>query len=170
MSLTTQNAIPSVFPQFPKHLQKSETKRKSPVKRKFVESKTSTFEPSPSKIKKSVNIKHAYFSKATEPIFRSRVVGQNIGINTEKKLDLKIECAVLAQLGPDIFNNVPGHFFEYRLGIESDYPSSLLRIVARKCINLRLKTYGKKFTEMVVHQNQPSTRHQLTNTILFQNQ
>ena len=60
-----KNAIPSVFPQFPKHLQKTESKRKSPVKRKFVESKTSTFEPSPSKIKKSVNTEHAYISKET---------------------------------------------------------------------------------------------------------
>ena len=51
------------FPQFPKHLQKTETKRKSLVKRKFEESKTSTFEPSPSKIKKSVNTEHAYISK-----------------------------------------------------------------------------------------------------------
>ena len=46
-------------------MQKAESKRKSPVKRKFVESKTSTFEPSPSKIKKSVNTEHAYISKET---------------------------------------------------------------------------------------------------------
>ena len=105
--------------------------------------------------------------KATETIFRSRVVGQNMGINTEKNLDLKIECAVFAQLGPDIFNNVPGHFFEHRLEIESDHLSSLLRIVARKYINLRLKTYDRKFTEMMVHQNQPSTRHQLTKNNTF---
>ena len=90
-------------------------------------------------------------SKATKTIFRSRVVGQNMGINTGKNLDLKTECAVFAQLGPDIFNNVLGHFFEHRLGIESDHRSSLFRIVARKYINLRLKTYCKKFTEMVVH-------------------
>ena len=42
---------------------KTESKRKSPVKRKFVDSKTSTFEPSPSKIKKSVNTEHAYIQK-----------------------------------------------------------------------------------------------------------
>ena len=35
------------------------------MKRKFVESKTSTFEQSQSKIKKSVNTKHAYISKET---------------------------------------------------------------------------------------------------------
>ena len=60
-----KNAIPSVFPQFPKHLQKTESKRKSPVKRKFVESKRNTFEPSPSKVKKSVNTEHAYISNET---------------------------------------------------------------------------------------------------------
>ena len=54
-----KNAIASVFPQFPKHLQKTESKRK------FVESKTSTFEPFPSKTKKSVNTEHAYISKET---------------------------------------------------------------------------------------------------------
>ena len=32
--------------------------------------------------------------KATKTTFRSRVNGQNMGINTEKNLDLKIECAV----------------------------------------------------------------------------
>ena len=70
--------------------------------------------------------------KTTKTMLRSRVVGQNMGINTEKNLDLKIGCAVFAELGPDIFNNVLGHFFEHGLGIESDHPSSLLRIVARK--------------------------------------
>ena len=59
-----KNAIPSVFPQFPKHLQKTESKRKSPVKRKFVESKTSTFEPSPSKSKsQSIQNMHIFQKK-----------------------------------------------------------------------------------------------------------
>ena len=35
------------------------------MKRKFVGSKTSTFEPSPSEIKKSVNTEHEYISKET---------------------------------------------------------------------------------------------------------
>ena len=60
-----RNAIPSVFPQFQKHLQKTYSKRKSPVKRKFVDFKTSTFEPSLSKITKSVNTEHAHISKET---------------------------------------------------------------------------------------------------------
>ena len=60
-----ENAIPSVFPQFPKHLRKTESKGKSSVRRKFVESKTSTFEPSLSKMKKSVNTEHAYISNKT---------------------------------------------------------------------------------------------------------
>ena len=35
------------------------------MKRKFVEFKTNTFEPSPTKIKNSVNTEHAYISKET---------------------------------------------------------------------------------------------------------
>ena len=53
------------FHSFQNTCKKLNQKRKSPVKRKFVESKTSTFKPSPSKIKKSVDIEHAYFSKET---------------------------------------------------------------------------------------------------------
>ena len=37
-------------------------------------------------------------------------------------------------------------------------------------LNLRLKTYGKRFTEMVAHKNVPSLRHTLTKTIIFKNQ
>ena len=53
------------FHDFQNICKKPESERKSPVKRKFVESKTSTFEPFPSKIKKSVNTEHAYISKET---------------------------------------------------------------------------------------------------------
>ena len=63
MLSTTQKCNTISFSTVSKHLQKPESKRKSPVKRTFVESKTSTFEPSLSKIKKSVNTEHAYISK-----------------------------------------------------------------------------------------------------------
>ena len=45
-----------------------------------------------------------------------------------------------------------------------------LRLVTEKYVLLRLKTYSKRFTEMVVHKNKPSLRHRLTKTILFKNQ
>ena len=35
---------------------------------------------------------------------------------------------------------------------------------------LKKKHIGKRFTEMVVHRNNPSIRHELTRTILFRNQ
>ena len=62
---TTQKCNTISFSTVSKTLAKTELKRKSPVKRKFVESKTSTFELSPSKINKSVNTDHAYISKET---------------------------------------------------------------------------------------------------------
>ena len=59
---------------------------------------------------------------------------------------------------------------DHTIGEECDHLSSLLRLVTKKYISLRMKTYGKRFTEMVVHRNNPSIRHELTRTILFRNQ
>ena len=61
-----EHAIPSLFLSFPKHLQKSHVKRKSPRKRKFVEQPTHSVEQlthserSPSKITKSIDSDHSY--------------------------------------------------------------------------------------------------------------
>ena len=60
-------------------MQKTESKRKSPVKRKFVESKTSTFEPSPSKIK-SQSIQDMY-------VFQKKHLVQKLR-NSQKRLML----------------------------------------------------------------------------------
>ena len=62
------------------------------------------------------------------------------------------------------------HFFKHALGTESDHLSMLLRLITLKYVSLRLKTYGKRFIEMVTHKNVPSLRHTLTKTILFKNQ
>ena len=72
--------------------------------------------------------------------------------------------------GPDIFNNVDNHFFDHHIGQERDHLTSLLRLVVKRYLNLRLKIYGKKYTEMIAHKNLPSSRHELTKTILFLNQ
>ena len=85
-------------------------------------------------------------------------------------IDLKIESAVVQQLGNGLFNNVNGHYFEHEIGQEMDHLSSLMRAVIQKYVQLQLKTYGKMYTEFVVHQNLPSLRHQLNKTILFRNQ
>ena len=61
-----EHAIPSLFPSFPEHLQKSHVKRKSPRKRKVVKQATPSIEqptysePSPSKIAKSIDSDHSY--------------------------------------------------------------------------------------------------------------
>ena len=107
--------------------------------------------------------------KATEVLFRKRVIEQVKGITTEKNLDLKIQYGVLKHLGPGVFESGRAHFFEHTIGQETDHLSSLLRKVTSSYLSLRLKTYGKKYTEMVVHKNVPSMRHNLTKTILFCN-
>ena len=64
----------------------------------------------------------------------------------------------------------PAHLFAHSLGVECDHLSSLLKLVTQKYLSLRLKTYGKRFSQMVVHKNQPSLRLELTKTILLRNQ
>ena len=108
--------------------------------------------------------------KATEVIFRRQVILSKTGIMTEKNVDLQIQYSVLEQLGPGVFSNSATHFYEHSLGFESDHLSSLLKIVTMEYLRLQLKTYGKKYTDMIVHRNQPSSRHELTKTILFRNQ
>ena len=52
-------AIPSIFPAFPEHLQKSTTKRKSPTKRKQLAAGLKA-QASPSKILKRIEMYHTY--------------------------------------------------------------------------------------------------------------
>ena len=53
---------------------------------------------------------------------------------------------------------------------ESDHLTTLMRVITKKYSSMRLKTYAKKYTEVVAHGNQPSSRHELTKRVLFQNQ
>ena len=110
--------------------------------------------------------------KAAEVLFKNRVLFTDKQISYEKNLELKIQYGVLQQLGPDIFarSSASGHFYDHTIGEECDHLSSLLRFVVKKYVNLRMKTYGKRFKEIVVHKNNPSIRHELTRTILFRNQ
>ena len=52
-------------------------------------------------------------------------------------------------------------FFDHHIGQERDHLTSLLRLVVKRYLNLRLKTYGKKYTEMIAHKNLPSSRHEV---------
>ena len=103
--------------------------------------------------------------KATDILFKRRVLWTKKAINFQKNISLQIEGALLKQLGPTTFSNIEGHFFE-----ESDHLTTLIRVITKKYLSMRLKTYAKKYTEVVAHGNQPSSQHELTMTILFQNQ
>ena len=110
--------------------------------------------------------------KATEVLFKRRVLWTKKAINFQKNISLQIEMALLKQLGPTIFSNIEGHFFDHTLIEESDHLTTLmtLELSQRSYLSMRLKTDAKKYTEVVAHGNQPSSRHELTKTILFQNQ
>ena len=53
--------------------------------------------------------------KATEVIFKKRVVWQDKGMSREKNVDLKIQYAVLEQLGHEIFTDSSAHLFAFIL-------------------------------------------------------
>ena len=78
-----------------------------------------------------------------------------------------MQSAVLARLGIDVFTVSPQHDFDYRIGQETGHFSSLLKRVVSKYIQIRLKTYGKKYAAEIAHGNKVSKRHQLTKLILF---
>ena len=65
--------------------------------------------------------------KATEVIFMRMIIESDKGIVFEKKVDLKLQSAVLKQLVIDIFNASSGHFFDHQIGQESDHLSSLFK-------------------------------------------
>ena len=106
--------------------------------------------------------------KETEVLFKRRVLWTKKAINFQKNISLQIEGALLKQLGPTIFSNIEGHFFDHTLIEESDHLTTLMRVITKKYLSLRLKTYAKKYTEVVAHGNQPSSQHELTKTVLFQ--
>ena len=107
--------------------------------------------------------------KATEVIFKRKVITCKSGITHEKIIDLKRESAVVEQFGHGIFDDTD-HFFEHNIGQERDHLSSLMRMIVKRYLNLRLKTNGKRYTEMIAHKNLPLSRHELTKKIIFLNQ
>ena len=107
--------------------------------------------------------------KAMEIIFGRRVIGQGIGISTDKNLFGRIQSAVLEHYGPCVFNSSTSHFYEHSFGAERDHLSFLVKAVSEKYLHLRMATYAKKFSQMVISKNVPSTRHMMTKQILFQN-
>ena len=59
------------------------------------------------------------------------------------------------------------HFFENHIGQEREHLSSLMRMIVKRYLNLRLKTYGKKYAEMIAHKYLLSSRHELTKERLY---
>ena len=70
--------------------------------------------------------------KAIEMVFKQRVLDEGKGIDYKQKLDLKIQSAVLELLGPQIFKDINGHYFEHSFGVKSAQLSSLLRLTVQK--------------------------------------
>jgi hypothetical protein len=101
-----------------------------------------------------------------ELIFKRKVIRNEKGITSEKHLDVKMQQAVLAQLGINLFKDDGEHYADHRSG-ESDHLTSLLRLIVTKYLAIRLKSYGKNYSEMVVHSNRASTRHLLTKKVIF---
>ena len=127
------------------------------------------------KVKERGGLKHASpavfkIVKAAEREFREHVIECEERITFDKNIDLKMQSVVLARLGIDVFNVSPQHYFDHRIGQETDHLSSLLKRVVSKYIQMRLKTYGKKYTAERAHGNKVSKRHQLTKLILFSNE
>ena len=108
--------------------------------------------------------------KLTEQLFKKIVLMTKTGISFEKNIELQIQYTVLKALDRSVFPSMSEHFFDHTIGEEYDHVTSLLSLVVQKYLNMRLKTYAKKYSEMIVHKNMPSTRHQLTKLILFRNQ
>ena len=116
------------------------------------------------------NRKLCIWKKKVSVIFQWRVIEQEKGICFDKNLSAAIQSAVVEQLGSAVFDQSQEHFFDHYLSTEADHLTTLLRFVTEKYVLLCLKTHSKRFTEMVVHKNEPSLRHRLTKTILFKNQ
>ncbi len=91
--------------------------------------------------------------KTTELIFRHWVIEEGIGISSDKKLFYKVQNAVLQQYGPDVFACPHSHFFEHKMGAEIDHMSTMIRRISEKYLTLRMATYARKYSEMVIHQN-----------------
>ena len=108
--------------------------------------------------------------KLTEQLFKKIVLMTKTWISFEKNIELQIQYTVLKVLGRSVFPSMSEHFFDHTIGEEYDHVTSLLILVVQKYLNMRLKTYAKKYSEIIVHKNMPSTRHQLTKLILFRNQ
>ena len=83
------DAVHLFFQQFPLYMQKKETKRKSPKKRKFIDPSVKQGEPSPSKVQKSIELDHPYIIKTEKE--KERVQRKSKLQKKVKSLTKKVE-------------------------------------------------------------------------------
>ena len=107
--------------------------------------------------------------KTSESAFKHTVIGSASGITSEKNLETQLKRDVLQEVGIGVFRNIEDHFADHTIG-ESDHLTSLLRLTVAKYLNIRLKTYGTTYSEMIAHRNIPSSRHCLTKQVIFSGQ
>ena len=77
--------------------------------------------------------------------------------------------SVLKAIGSNTFDREAAHNFEHASGDQAVHLTTLHKMVSKKYLDVRMKTYSKKYTEMVLPKNKPSKRHLLTKSILFSN-
>ena len=105
-----------------------------------------------------------------EHIFKQYVC-QN-GISNAKNLKTKMILKVCNHFLLSVNNSV---FEDDEMGLnanmeENEHQIKLIKWTSDKYFTMRLFTYGKHFSETVVHSGMPSARHQLNKLILFRNQ
>ena len=80
--------------------------------------------------------------------WRRRIVEQVKKITFEKDVDLRIEMAVMEQLGNSVFTQAAAvdHFNDHAIGMEKDHLSALTRCVVRAYLAVRIKTCMRNVT------------------------
>ena len=79
-----------------------------------------------------------------------------------------VEMAVMEQLR-NVFSQADAddNFSDHVIGMEIDHLSALTRQVIRAYLTVWTMTYAKKNTQIIVHGNIQSSRHEMTQLILF---
>ena len=102
-----------------------------------------------------------------EHVFKQYVC-QN-GISSTKNLKSKMILQVCHYFLLESNKAVFSHHELSSNVVENDHQTKLIKWTADKYFTMRLFTYGKKYSETVVQNGMPSSRHQLNKLILFKN-
>ncbi len=108
--------------------------------------------------------------KASEVVFKRQVLWQGKAICFDQHISQRMQHIAFAAIRNEVFVEDKEHFFDHSIGVECDHLSTLAKSIIKKYLTLRLKTYSKRYSQMIAHKNQPSLRHSLTKAIIFRNQ